>query len=131
MHGSREQSHASVLLSRAFEIGHRLPSGGSHRHYCDLLETGEMRVNPRISFLSAGLVVGSISAGAQTVTGSIMGRVTDPSRAGIPKAAVVAVALETGGSRTTITGLEGFYQLGFLPLGTYRLTAKARGFTPV
>ncbi len=65
---------------------------------------------------------------AQEVTGSIRGRVFDPSGAGVPKAKVTAVQTETGMVRTAVSNRHGSYLLVLLPVGHYRLEVSARGF---
>lgn len=65
---------------------------------------------------------------AQDITGSIQGRVLDPSGAGVPAATVTATQVETGLTRSVVTGREGTYWLVLLPVGHYRLAASAKGF---
>ena len=71
------------------------------------------------------------SAIAQTVTGSIEGRVTDQTGAVIPGAQVLVKNTETGQERKTTTTTEGFYRATFLPIGIYRVTISANGFGTV
>ncbi len=66
---------------------------------------------------------------AQTVTGTVNGTVTDTTGAVIPSVEVVATNTETGAVRTAKTNAEGFYNLPFLPLGLYQVTAKGTGFS--
>lgn len=65
---------------------------------------------------------------SQTVTGTLEGRITDSSGAVIAGARVSAKNTETGLARATTTNQEGFYQLTFLPVGNYTVTAEATGF---
>ncbi len=65
---------------------------------------------------------------AQEVTASLRGTVFDPSGAGVPKAQVTAVLVETGLRRTAMTDARGAYILVSLPIGQYRLQASAGGF---
>ena len=65
---------------------------------------------------------------AQEVTASIRGVVLDPSGAGIPKAEVTAIQVETGLTRTVVSDHRGAYVLVLLPVGHYRLEATAKGF---
>jgi hypothetical protein len=65
---------------------------------------------------------------AQTVTGTLSGTVTDATGAVIPNAQVTAKNLETSFSRTVTTNGEGFYNMPFLPLGTYDVTVEIKGF---
>jgi hypothetical protein len=65
---------------------------------------------------------------AQTYTGSIRGRVTDP--AGMPAAGAVVTVTGTGANtvRKTATNEGGDYVVSFLMPGDYRLTVTAPGF---
>lgn len=65
---------------------------------------------------------------AQTVTGSLEGRVADPSGAALAGTKITARNTETGLSRESLTNNEGYYQFTFLPLGTYTVVAEAQGF---
>src|SRR6202030_1364926 len=78
-----------------------------------------------ILLLAANLVLPAV---AQTVTGTILGLVTDPSGAVVPGATVTATNQSTGFTRTVNTDPEGNYRITFLPLGTYRVEAKSAGF---
>src|SRR5436305_4597471 len=70
----------------------------------------------------------ALPASPQTVTGTILGVVTDPSGAVIPRASVIATNQGTGFTRAGATDDEGNYRLSFLPPGAYRLEAKIAGF---
>ena len=67
------------------------------------------------------------TAGAQ-VTGSISGRVTDPSGGGIPNAVVSITDLETGQVRSLVTDERGSYRALALPVGRYEIKAEQAGF---
>jgi hypothetical protein len=76
------------------------------------------------------LLLGSPVVRAQGVgaSGDIIGTVTDPSGAIIPKAAVVATETARGTSYTATTGESGQYRLiGLLP-ATYNVTVQVAGF---
>jgi hypothetical protein len=75
-----------------------------------------------LALLGAGLLP------AQTVTGTLEGRVMDSSGGVIPGAQITAKNSETGLVRTTETNQDGFYQLTFLPVGSYTVKAEAAGF---
>ena len=62
------------------------------------------------------------------VTGRIGGYVKDSSGAIIPKAAVKAVVVEQGFTRTTQTDNTGRYELVAIPAATYEIAAEAAGF---
>jgi hypothetical protein len=65
---------------------------------------------------------------AQTVTGSIQGRVYDTTGAAIPDASVTAVNAETSVSHKTNASATGDYQITLLPPGEYTVTAEKSGF---
>jgi ligand-binding sensor domain-containing protein/signal transduction histidine kinase len=65
---------------------------------------------------------------AQTTNASITGRVTDPSKATIADAKVVAVNLGTNFRYETPTNGAGEYTLTNLPPGTYRIEVEKSGF---
>jgi hypothetical protein len=61
-------------------------------------------------------------------TGTIAGRVQDPSGAAVVAAAVTATNLQTGLSRNTTTNEDGAYVFPLLPAGAYSIAVKASGF---
>lgn len=70
----------------------------------------------------------TFTAAAQQITASIRGTVTDPAGATVPGASISAIHVETGLTRTAVTGRSGEYVLLELPVGHYRLEATAKGF---
>lgn len=70
----------------------------------------------------------SVSASAQTVLGTITGRVLDPSEAAVANAAVKATNTGTRLEYRTSTTASGNYVLQQLPVGSYELTVEAPGF---
>lgn len=81
----------------------------------------------RLLFLLAPAIL-ALPATAQTVTGTILGAVSDPSGAVVPGATVTATNPATGFTRSTTSDPEGNYRLTFLPLGAYRVEARSAGF---
>jgi outer membrane receptor protein involved in Fe transport len=81
-----------------------------------------------LAIVAVILAVLAASAAAQTVTGTLECRVTDPTGAVIVGADVSVKNEETGLERTTKTNQEGYAQLTFLPVGRYTITAGAMGF---
>ncbi len=65
---------------------------------------------------------------AQTTGGRIVGRVTDPSGAVVPKAAVTLINEQTAQARTSETNQTGDYIFIEVPVGTYRMEIQATGF---
>ncbi len=82
---------------------------------------------------AAALLSGFLAASlaAQTVTGTIEGKVTDTTGATIPKASVSIRSVDQGYSREVVTNDNGLYIAPFLPLGVYRVTASFPGFGTV
>jgi outer membrane receptor protein involved in Fe transport len=70
-------------------------------------------------------------SGAQTVTGTLQGTVSDSKGAVVPGADVVVRNIETGQERNVKTGSEGTYLATFLPIGRYTVTASGTGFSKV
>src|SRR6202451_2854443 len=64
---------------------------------------------------------------AQTPTGTLRGRVTDPTGAVIPQATVTATRPD-GQKTTGVTDNQGNYELKGLPPGSYTITTAAKGF---
>ncbi|MGH9674094.1 MAG: carboxypeptidase regulatory-like domain-containing protein [Bryobacteraceae bacterium] len=65
---------------------------------------------------------------AQAVTAKVVGSVTDPSGATIPKADVTIQNTDTNITRKTVTDGNGNYEFPFLPIGGYTISATATGF---
>jgi hypothetical protein len=72
------------------------------------------------------LVAGALHA--QTITASITGTVADPSGAVVPNVKVTATSVETNVAHTATTNDAGVYNLLFLSVGQYTVTAQAQGF---
>jgi hypothetical protein len=69
-----------------------------------------------------------VSAPAQTVRGTILGTVTDPSGAVTPKARVTVRETATGLTRSEFTNNDGEYSILQLPAGRYDLSVEAPSF---
>ena len=74
------------------------------------------------------LLSGSVAI-AQTITGSVRGTVTDPSGAVVAGAMVTATNVATGITTNTVTDHSGLYNIQFLTIGEYTITATASGFS--
>lgn len=72
----------------------------------------------------------AIQVSAQTVTGTLAGRTTDAGGGVIAGAEIAVRNTETGQARTTQSNREGYFQITFLPVGSYQVTAHAPGFGP-
>jgi Carboxypeptidase regulatory-like domain/TonB dependent receptor len=82
--------------------------------------------------VSSLLAIAFILAGAAWAqsTGTITGTVTDQSGSVIPNVAIVVTNQATGENRATATGDAGIYLVPSLPVGKYRIEAKANGMQP-
>lgn len=67
---------------------------------------------------------------AQTVSGTMEGRVVDPAGATVAGAAVRAKEASTGTVRETLTNSGGFYEFPYVTPGDYELTVRAVKFQP-
>jgi hypothetical protein len=65
---------------------------------------------------------------AQTITGTITGTVTDASGAVVPNAKIVATNTGTGVQTSAVTTAAGIYNIPFLAVGQYNISAEASGF---
>ncbi len=90
-----------------------------------------MSRNLRVFFSIVGLFLLSFTvfAQSQATTGLIQGTVIDPNGAFIPGASVNIENTETGFARTVTTNSDGFFSAPLLPLGKYRATTTAQGFS--
>lgn len=70
----------------------------------------------------------SVAAFGQTITGTLVGEVADPSGAAIAGAQITVEHLNTGVARTAPSADSGAFVLGNLAAGEYRLTVKMAGF---
>ncbi len=78
-----------------------------------------------IILLLSSLWAASVSA--QTPTGTLRGRITDPSSAVIPEAKITATGPD-GKSVNAVTTHQGIYEFKGLAPGAYNVTAVAKGF---
>ena len=81
----------------------------------------------RLLVILALVVLAATSLQAQTVTGTIQGKVTDTSGAVLPGVTVTIRNMETGLERAVVTNNEGFFNAPFLPVGRYRIAAELAG----
>jgi Carboxypeptidase regulatory-like domain/TonB-dependent Receptor Plug Domain len=70
----------------------------------------------------------ALPAGAQTITGTIQGVVTDAQGAAVPNAQVSIRNVATADTRTVMTDGKGLYTATDLPVGIYDVTVKVANF---
>ncbi|NOT48326.1 MAG: TonB-dependent receptor [Acidobacteria bacterium] len=71
------------------------------------------------------LAAGPVVVFSQITTATIVGTITDPGGAQLPSASVTARNIDTGLTRTVISGEDGNYRIEFLPVGNYVIEVKA------
>jgi len=81
--------------------------------------------------LVLSVIVLAVCASAQIQNGQFSGTVTDPSGAAIPNAKVTVTNTGTNLSVSTTTNQSGLYVAKELPVGTYKITAEAKGFKTI
>ncbi len=79
----------------------------------------------KLAFL---VMVSAAVLAAQTITGSITGTVTDPSGAVVANVKVVGTNVGTNLTFSATTNEAGVFNLVFLPVGRYTVSAEAAGF---
>ncbi len=82
----------------------------------------------KILRLTGLLALCAVLLSAQTITGSITGTVTDPSGAVVTNVKITATNTATNVTHTALTNEAGVYNLVFLPIGQYTVTAELTGF---
>lgn len=89
-----------------------------------------MRLRVSLFVLFVMMMVSGRWSGAQaTATGGIVGVITDTTGAAVPSAAVTARNLGTNAVRTTTTNTSGEYRFDLLPVGRYKVSVEATGFS--
>ncbi len=64
----------------------------------------------------------------QTSAGSITGTVTDPQRAAVPSAKVIAKNIATNVAQTAVSSSAGVYNMPSIEPGQYQITVECNGF---
>ncbi|MBS1877344.1 MAG: TonB-dependent receptor [Acidobacteria bacterium] len=77
---------------------------------------------------AGALCIFSQIASAQTITASITGTVSDPSGAVVPNVKVTATNTSTNQAYNANSNESGVYNLLFLPVGNYNVSAEIQGF---
>lgn len=79
-------------------------------------------------FMAAVALIFSVSAQAQTTTGTLRGQILDPAGAAVPNAEVTVTNEETGVAVKIKTTSAGTYSLPSLIPGLYKVAVEAKGF---
>jgi hypothetical protein len=84
-----------------------------------------------VALVAISLIAGVMGIFAQsTVTGGIVGKVTDPQGAIVPNAAIIVTNVGTNKAVTVNATDDGTYRASNLEPGTYRIEATVSGFAP-
>src|SRR5580704_8190739 len=81
-----------------------------------------------LSFALLGAVLIALPARAQSVRGSLVGRVTDAVNRPLPAVELTLVDEETNRVRTSKTDANGEFAITALPAGVYRVEADSAGY---
>ena len=81
--------------------------------------------------VAAGVLAAPSDAGAQAVTGTLLGNITDTSGAAVPGATVTATEVQTNVVRTAVSNENGYYIFSSLQNGTFEVSAELVGFKKV
>ena len=73
-------------------------------------------------------LVPSLCVSAQTTSGTVVGRVFDPSGNPLANVKVTIVSETNGSARATVTDNSGGYSMPYLPVAFYRITASLAGY---
>ena len=82
-----------------------------------------------VACVSIMMLLFSAAVFAQTTDSNLTGIVSDASGAVIQKATIEIKNDATGVKFTTISGVDGLYRFNNVPVGTYTITAAARGYS--
>lgn len=86
-------------------------------------------ISPIITAVFLLLVPVFVLAQSQATTGTVQGSVSDPNGAVVSGATVTVRNMETGFERAVTSNSDGFFTAPLLPLGKYRVTTNASGFS--
>src|SRR3954454_11468513 len=92
-----------------------------------------MRIHPLLKATKAlgqlaGVLIATLAMYGQTNTATLTGSVSDATHAAIPRANLEVRSIQTGLVKSVLSNDEGQFTFNFLPVGTYELTAGAKGF---
>jgi hypothetical protein len=82
-----------------------------------------------LGFVAAALILSCAPATAQE--GSLLGTVTDDTKAVLPGATITVSSVETGRTMTAVTNPRGEYRIPGVPAGRYKIQAELAGFSTV
>ncbi len=89
-----------------------------------------MRAAKRKGLVFCAVLVASVVAQAQNITGTILGTVTDSSGALVASSSVTVINEQTGVETKAATSATGEYVAANLPPGSYTVKAELAGFKP-
>jgi len=110
-------------------------TGLRQKHLSTILDSAARFIAKKqmaLAVLAALALIATLPIGvkAQSETGQISGKVTDPQNSTIANAQVLVKSLGNGNQRSANTNGEGFYTVTNLQPGAYEVSAVANGFGP-
>src|SRR5258705_253474 len=85
----------------------------------------------RVFIISLSLCLGALATPAWAQVATVVGTVTDETKAVLPGATVTAANIATGGQNLGVSDERGEFRLLNLPPGKYKVTAELSGFSTV
>ncbi len=85
----------------------------------------------RLLAITVLAIFATSSSPAQTITGTILGTVTDPAGAAVPSAEVSVTSRETNQVARVLTNDRGYFEATYLRPGTYDVRVAAQGFKAI
>src|SRR5262245_17203547 len=92
-------------------------------------ETTAMQRASHLVCAAAIFLLLAVPSHAQQINSSISGTVTDENKSLVPNAAVVVESAQLAVRRNATTNDQGYFIVTNLPVGTYRVTVAAPGFS--
>src|SRR3954462_14475004 len=74
------------------------------------------------------LLTGANYLFAQSVSGTLSGKITNAAGAAIPNAAVIVTNVSSNNAQRALTGPDGSFTVSGLPPGTYRVDVETTGY---
>src|SRR5690242_6783385 len=103
----------------------RMEKARSHKRIC---RPRGQALFCRVICMLAVVFLFDVSSRGQVTTGALLGTVQDPSGAAIRGAKITARNLQTGLTRSVLSGEDGEYAINLLPVGDYSIRVESAGF---
>lgn len=104
------------------------PAADSHARTFRSRTFGEALIKVALPCIIALFAIAQVAPAQSTMSATVVGTVTDPAGAVVPKAAITLTNMATGVATKGTTNADGAYYIPYLAPGTYTLTIAAAGF---